>query len=81
MTIRSFNQIQIQLAKVSLLKGMCYSHFVDGVRNIAPKGTSINDVRRFLEIFDLTYLPFSTLKRPIFWVILDPPTYPKIGRH
>ena len=26
-------------------------------------------------------LAFSTLKRPIFWVILNPPTYPKIGRH
>ena len=29
----------------------------------------------------LTYLPFSTLKRPIFWVNLSPPPYPKIGRH
>ena len=34
------------------------------------------DFRRFL-----TYLPFSTLKCPIFCVILNPPTYPKIWRH
>ena len=49
----------------------------------SSKGTSINDVKRFFAIFDLpTYLP--TLSYSItsdFRVILDPPTYPNIGRH
>ena len=36
-----------------------------------------DDFWRFLT----KYLLFSTIKRPIFWVILNPPTYPKIGRH
>ena len=35
------------------------------------------DVRRFSEIFDLTtFLPFSTLKRPIFWGHFEPPYLP-----
>ena len=39
----------------------------------APKGTSINDVPRFLAIFDL---PCPTQKRPSFEAILDPPYLP-----
>ena len=29
----------------------------------------------------LTYLPCPTLQRPILGAVLDPPTYPNIGRH
>ena len=49
-----------------------------------PKGSFINDVRRFLTIIDPPTPPnvqFLPNKRPIFWVILDPPTPPKIGHH
>ena len=46
-----------------------------------PRGTSINVVPRFLAIF---YLPTYTLSyyiMSVFGAILDPPTYPNIGRH
>ena len=48
------------------------------------KGSFINDVRRFLTIIDpptLLNVRFLPYKRPIFWLILDPPTPPKIGHH
>ena len=47
------------------------------------KGMSINDVPRFLAIFDPpTYLPtLSYFITGILEAILDTPTYPNIGRH
>ena len=49
-----------------------------------PKGTYINDVRRFSTIFDppsppnVRFLPSNVR---FFGVILDPPSPPKIGHH
>ena len=43
------------------------------------KGTFINNVPRFLAIFDLPTLSYSITS--LFWAILDPPTYPNMGRH
>ena len=51
-------------------------------------GTSINDVRRFSAIFDLSstmpddFYPIRSDILGLFWAaFLNPPTYPKIGRH
>ena len=45
------------------------------------RGSFINDVQRFLTIIDPPNVRFLPYKRPIFWMILDPPTHPKIGHH
>ena len=48
---------------------------------IATKGTSTNDIPRFLAIFDLPTYFVLLYEIQNFWAILDPPTYPNIGCH
>ena len=54
------------------------------IHALTGKGSSINDVRRFLTIFDppspqnVRFLPSNVR---FFGVISDPPTPPKIGHH
>ena len=43
-------------------------------------GTSINDIPRFLAIFDLPTLSYS-ITSDLGGAILEPPNYPNIGRH
>ena len=45
------------------------------------KGTFIIDVPCFLVIFVLPTYLVLLYNVPFFWAILDPPTYPNIGRY
>ena len=73
--------VHMKETQYAYVRIMCHNDLDDKLSWLFTKGTSINDVRRFSEIFDLPNLPFSPQKRPISGVILNPPTYPKIGRH
>ena len=59
-------------AKMPLIYDAVSAHHIN-------KGTSINDVPRFLAIFDLPTLSYFI--RAFFGAILDTPTYPNIVRH
>ena len=91
MQLRPLFPLFIALCKPRLELCLCKKMILSRIVMIFAKGGFFQKVRLVWERplmtsddyrrFWPTYLPFSTLKRPIFWVIFNPPTYPKIGRH